>query len=83
MRSLPGHGCIESVRRCGSSPVSHIGTTVRFGKIGDADAILIASAHEQGGVIFADGIEKDHLSSDWGRLGQVLVASWQLNLVVP
>jgi hypothetical protein len=37
----------------------------------------------EGGVIFADGIEQDHLGFDWGRMIQVSVSSRRLNLVLP
>ena len=37
----------------------------------------------EGGVIFADGIEQDHLNFDWGRTTDVSIAKQQLNLVLP
>jgi hypothetical protein len=37
----------------------------------------------EGGVIFADGIEQDHLNFDWGRITEVSIAKRQLNLVLP
>lgn len=36
-----------------------------------------------GGVIFADGVEQDHLGFDWGRVLRMRVASRRLNLVRP
>ena len=36
----------------------------------------------EGGAIFADGIEQDYIAFDWGRRVEVLVAEETLNLVV-
>jgi hypothetical protein len=36
-----------------------------------------------GGVIFADGVEQDHLGFDWGCLLRISVAARRLNLVRP
>jgi len=58
------------------------GTTVRQGKIDAQNPIRVVSRMNEGGVVFADGIEQDHLSFDWGRIAQVSVAARRLNLVV-
>ncbi|HEY2136428.1 MAG TPA: hypothetical protein VGH49_11090 [Xanthobacteraceae bacterium] len=59
------------------------GTSIRFGKIDNANPIRVTSRMNEGGVIFADGIEQDHLGFDWGRMIQVSVSSRRLNLVLP
>ncbi|HEY6255319.1 MAG TPA: hypothetical protein VIY51_05945 [Xanthobacteraceae bacterium] len=58
------------------------GTSIRVGKIKNPDPIRITSRMNEGGVIFADGIEQDHLNFDWGRMIQVSVSSRRLNLVM-
>lgn len=57
------------------------GTTLRSGKIA-AGALSVASRMNEGGVIFADGIEQDFLAFDWGRALRVAPAAQTLNLVV-
>ena len=58
------------------------GTSVRAGRIDAKHPIRITSRMNEGGVVFADGIEQDFLNFDWGRTVQVSVASRRLNLVV-
>ncbi|HEU0098931.1 MAG TPA: hypothetical protein VFQ67_09175 [Allosphingosinicella sp.] len=58
------------------------GTTVRSGRIDGAASIEIVSRLNDGGAIFADGIEKDFLPFDWGRRAELRVADEVLNLVV-
>jgi NAD kinase len=58
------------------------GTSVRAGRIEAAGAIEIVSRLNEGGAIFADGIEKDFLAFDWGRRAELRVAEERLNLVV-
>jgi hypothetical protein len=58
------------------------GTSIRVGKIEDSHSICITSRMNEGGVIFADGIEQDHLNFDWGRMMKVSVSSRRLNLVL-
>ena len=43
--------------------------------------LAVLSHMQSGGVVFADGIEVDHLSFDWGRRLEVRVAERRLNLV--
>ena len=57
------------------------GTTMRAGRIGRR-ALSLTSHMNEGGVIFADGIEHDFLAFDWGRKLDVGVARQALNLVV-
>ena len=59
------------------------GTAIRAGKIGQGTAIHVTSRMNEGGVIFADGIEQDHLNFDWGRMTEVGIAKRRLNLVLP
>lgn len=58
------------------------GTSVRSGRIEAAASIEIVSRLNEGGAIFADGIEKDFLAFDWGRRVELRVAEEVLNLVV-
>jgi NAD kinase len=59
------------------------GTSIRAGKIDNSNPIRITSRMNDGGVIFADGIEHDFLGFDWGRVTQVSTSSRHLNLVMP
>ena len=63
-------------------PSVSTGTSIRLGKIDNQIPIRIVSRMNEGGVIFADGIEQDHLGFDWGRMIQVSVSSRRLNLVL-
>ena len=58
------------------------GTTIRSGKFG-GEALNLQSRMNEGGVIFADGIEQDYLAFDWGRHVAVDVARSRLHLVLP
>jgi NAD kinase len=58
------------------------GTSVRSGRVEAAASIEIVSRLNEGGAIFADGIEKDFLAFDWGRRVELRVAEERLNLVV-
>jgi NAD kinase len=59
------------------------GTSIRAGKIGKSEPVRVTSRMNDGGVIFADGIEHDYLGFDWGRMIQVSIAPRRLNLVRP
>ena len=63
-------------------PSVSTGTSIRAGKIDRLSPIHVASRMNDGGVIFADGIEQDHLNFDWGRMIEVSVAARRLNLVL-
>ena len=63
-------------------PSISTGTSIRVGKLRGSDALRVTSRMNEGGVIFADGIEQDRLGFDWGRMAQVSVSSRQLNLVL-
>ena len=64
-------------------PSVSTGTSIRAGKIGQGTPIQVTSRMNEGGVIFADGIEQDHLNFDWGRRTEVSIAKRRLNLVLP
>ncbi|TGP66965.1 hypothetical protein EN867_33285, partial [Mesorhizobium sp. M2D.F.Ca.ET.224.01.1.1] len=49
-------------------------TKLRAGKITE-NPLFITSRMNEGGVIFADGIEQDFIAFDWGRQAQLSPAS--------
>jgi NAD kinase len=57
------------------------GTEVTQGALGQADRLIVISEMNEGGVIFGDGIEADHLSFDWGVTAEVNIADKHLHLV--
>lgn len=57
------------------------GTLLRAGKLLD-EGISITSRMNDGGTIFADGMEQDWIAFDWGRRLSVAPATRTLNLVV-
>lgn len=63
-------------------PSISTGTSIRLGKIDNSNPIRVTSRMNEGGVIFADGIETDHIGFDWGRIIQVSVSLRRLNLVI-
>lgn len=56
------------------------GTTMRFGKLA-AKPLGVTSRMNDGGVIFADGIEQDFLAFDWGRRLSLRPADHALTLI--
>jgi NAD kinase len=58
------------------------GTSIRAGVIVEGKALVVTSRLNDGGAIFADGIEQDFLTFDWGRRVEVRVAKETLNLVI-
>lgn len=62
-------------------PSVSTGTSLRFGKL-SGTALAVTSRMNEGGVVFADGIEQDFLSFDWGRKMRLGPSSRCLNLVV-
>jgi hypothetical protein len=58
------------------------GTTMRCGKLADT-RLAITSRMNDGGIVFADGIEQDFLGFDWGRRLRVGPAAHALHLVTP
>jgi hypothetical protein len=63
-------------------PSVSTGTAIRAGKLTTSERMTVVSRMNEGGTIFADGIEQDHLNFDWGRSMQVTVSSRHLNLVL-
>jgi hypothetical protein len=61
-------------------PSISTGTSLRFGKLIDT-GLSVTSRMNEGGVVFADGIEQDFLSFDWGRRMQLGPAARCLHLV--
>lgn len=57
------------------------GTSIRSSKFG-GQVLTLQSRMNEGGVIFADGIEQDYLAFDWGRQVAVDVAESRLHLVL-
>ncbi|MDJ0970243.1 MAG: hypothetical protein QNJ06_10180 [Kiloniellales bacterium] len=62
-------------------PSATTGTTLSAGRLNEGAALGVLSHMQSGGVVFADGIEADRLSFDWGRRLEVRVAERRLNLV--
>lgn len=58
------------------------GASIRCGKLA-AGSLALHSRMNEGGVVFADGIEQDFLAFDWGRQVAVGVADRQLLLARP
>ncbi|GJE81572.1 NAD(+)/NADH kinase [Methylorubrum thiocyanatum] len=55
-------------------------TRLRAGKLTDAD-LVVTSRMNEGGVVFADGIEQDFLGFGWGRQVRIAPADRVLHLV--
>ena len=58
------------------------GTAISARQIERKHAVTVTSRMNEGGIIFADGIEKDHLLFDWGRIASISVADQHLNLAI-
>jgi NAD kinase len=61
-------------------PSPSTGTAIRAGKVVSA-AIAVTSRMNEGGVVFADGIEQDFIAFDWGRTVELAAAARVLRLV--
>lgn len=57
------------------------GATLRSGEITQGQTLSVTSRQNEGGVIFADGIEPDFLAFDWGATATIHVAEQRLNAV--
>lgn len=57
------------------------GNALDFGEIDSEQNVYITSRMNEGGVIFADGIEQDYLRFNWGIQAQVGLSKRTLNLV--
>ena len=62
-------------------PSRATGTDLVHGIVREDRALVVTSRMEEGGVVFADGIESDFLRLDWGRELTVTIAQRTLNLV--
>ncbi len=62
-------------------PSQQSGCSLRAGTIDHNTNLNIISRINEGGVIFADGIEQDFLRFDWGRRATISIAEKTLNLV--
>jgi NAD kinase len=60
-------------------PSRATGTLLRSGKLADG-ALAVRSEMNTGGVIFADGMERDFLPFDWGKIATLKVSGRVLNL---
>jgi NAD kinase len=58
------------------------GTSIRSGRIDEPGNLVITSRMNEGGVIFADGIEQHYVPFDWGQRVELRAADVALNLVV-
>jgi len=63
-------------------PSPTTGTGLQHGYIDEGRVLALVSAMNEGGVIFADGIETDRLAFNWGMTVTLGVARETLNLVV-
>jgi NAD kinase len=59
------------------------GTELTCGLIDTGKALAVTSEMNEGGVIFGDGIEDDHLDFAWGQNVQVQIAGSSLSMVCP
>ena len=62
-------------------PSRATGTDLAHGIVREDRALVVTSRMEEGGVVFADGIESDFLQLDWGRELTVTIAERTLDLV--
>ena len=67
--------------RAGAWPSRATGAEIVSGRLGPTDQLVIASRMNEGGIVFADGIEHDRLDFSWGRTLTVRVADEQLRFV--
>jgi hypothetical protein len=62
-------------------PSAFTGTSLDEGELDGGAALTLQSEMNEGGVVFGDGIESDHLALDWGQRVEVRVAGSKLQLV--
>lgn len=62
-------------------PSVSTGTSIKHGRLETGHDLMATSRMNEGGVVFADGIEHDHLVFDWGRRLEIGVSKKQLQLV--
>lgn len=56
-------------------------TSLTEGLLNDSEALTVVSEMEDGGVIFGDGIESDHVEFPWGAHATIRIASVHLHLL--
>ena len=64
-------------------PSVSTGASIAWGPLDRKDELTILSNMNDGGVIFADGVEQDRLTFEWGKIAKLGVANSTLNLVKP
>ena len=64
-------------------PGSSTATTLIDGELGAGESLTVVSEMNEGGVVFGDGIESDHLAFEWGMELDVRVSGKTLQLVQP
>ncbi len=57
------------------------GVSIASGRLARGDTLLLVSRMNEGGVVFADGMEGDRLDFAWGRTLRVSIADRQLRFV--
>jgi len=62
-------------------PSVSTGTTLTQGSLAEGEALRVTSEMNEGGVLFGDGIEMDHVRFDWGATVTVATAVRHLQLV--
>lgn len=62
-------------------PSRATGASIVSGRLGENDTLLIVSRMNEGGVVFADGIEGDRLDFAWGRTLRISISRQHLNFV--
>lgn len=62
-------------------PSRATGVALRSGRLGPGDVLLVVSRMNEGGTVFADGMEQDRLDFAWGRTLRVTVAERRLRFV--
>jgi NAD kinase len=63
-------------------PSVSTGTNIRYGILERSETLTLTSRMNENGAIFADGIEKDNLSFDWGRIAHISLADQRLQLAL-
>ena len=62
-------------------PSKSTGCSMAFGILSRGQDVLLLSHMNDGGVVFADGMEEDRLEFSWGKTLRVLIADKTLNLL--
>jgi len=62
-------------------PSAVTGTTLTAGRIAGGQRLRIVCELGEGGTVFGDGIEADHVAVDWGQRIEIGAASRTLRLV--